>query len=70
MSRESSQKMQILRYMQTHPSISAIEALNLCGCFRLAAIIWILRDEGYDIETTMVGEGQKRYAEYSLKEVA
>lgn len=66
MSRENSQRTQILQYMKTHKSITPIEALNLCGCFRLAAVIWRLREDGYDIETHMVGEGQKQYAEYRL----
>lgn len=68
MSREKSQRTQILQYMKTHKSITPIEALNLCGCFRLAAVIWRLREDGYDIETNMVGEGHKKYAEYKLKE--
>lgn len=65
-----SQREMILEYLQTHDSITALEALKLCGCFRLAAIIWLLRDDGYDIRTKMVGEGNKKYAEYSLNEVA
>ena len=52
--------------MQTHESITALDALKLCGCFRLAAIIWLLREDGYDIETRLVGEGSKKYAEYRL----
>ena len=52
--------------MQTHRSITALDALKLCGCFRLAAIIWLLREDGYDIETRLVGEGSKKYAEYRL----
>ena len=63
---EDSQRACILRYMQTHRSITALDALKLCGCFRLAAIIWLLREDGYDIETRLVGEGSKKYAEYRL----
>lgn len=63
---EDSQRACVLQYMQTHESITALDALRLCGCFRLAAIIWLLREDGYDIETRLVGEGSKKYAEYRL----
>lgn len=66
MSRENTQKMQILSYLKTHSGITPLEALHLCGCFRLAAIIWVLRNEGYDIRTDMVDDGDKRYASYRL----
>lgn len=66
MSRKESQKKQILEYLKTHAGITAIDALNLCGCFRLAAVICRLRKEGWDISTEIYGEGQKRYAFYVL----
>ena len=34
--------------------ITPIQALNLFGCFRLAAIIFNIRAEGYTVETEMV----------------
>jgi len=51
-------------------SITPIEALNLFGCFRLSARILEIRQEGLDIETELVQQGDKRFARYSLKKKA
>ena len=65
---------QILRYMKTHKKgITALEALNLCGCLRLSGRIWDLRSIGYDIKSEMIAvrgaEGETKYvARYSLVE--
>lgn len=67
MDRKESQKDIILEYLKRNDGISAIEALNLCGCFRLASIICILRGEGWNIKTTLIGEGNKKYAWYTLE---
>ena len=52
--------------------ITPIDALALYGCFRLAARINDLRNDGLEIETTIEQQGDKRYARYSLakREVA
>ena len=48
-------------------TITAFEALELYGCFRLAARIKDLRDEGHDIHTERVEvQTGKRIAEYTL----
>lgn len=63
-----SQKQQILEHMQTIGSITPLEALKLCGCFRLSGRIKELRDKGYKIKTTMIDVGEKkRVARYSLE---
>ena len=46
--------------------ISPMYALHKFGCFRLAARISDLRDEGMIIETEMVEYDQKRFARYTL----
>lgn len=53
----------ILDYMQTHKKgITAIDALGLCGCFRLSARIWDLRHKGFVIESRPVrGQNYCRY---------
>lgn len=58
----------VLALLHLNPDgITAIEALNDVGCFRLGARIWDLKAEGYEIEselvTTMTG---KRIARYRL----
>lgn len=65
--KNKSQREQILEHLLTVGSLTPIEALTKYGCFRLAAVIWRLREEGYHIDTYMVGEGQKQYAEYRLR---
>ena len=49
-------------------SITQLEALTQCGCFRLAARIADLRDKGLNVVTDMVTlENGKRVARYFLK---
>jgi len=47
--------------------ITPMQALKLFGCFRLAAVIFNLRAEGFAIETEMVYSGdKKKWASYTL----
>ncbi len=48
-------------------SLTTLEALTMFGCFRLAARISNLRDEGMDIHTEIVEINDKRVARYSIK---
>ena len=64
--------MQVLTYMMEHGSITPLEALRECRCYRLSGRIKNLRDDGYDIVTDRVEyineEGEPRhYARYVLK---
>ena len=57
----------ILKHMR-RKSITPIEALELYGCFRLAARIADLREQGHSIVTSVIHNGNgKRFARYSLK---
>lgn len=64
----------ILEYMRQNGSITPLEALHHCGCFRLGARIFDLKDMGIPIETVMVYENQNgkrtKYARYWLREKA
>ncbi len=62
----------IRAHLESGKSITPIDALALYGCFRLAARINDLRNDGLEIETTIEQQGDKRYARYSLakREVA
>jgi biotin operon repressor len=63
-----SQCSDILAHLKRGP-LSAIEALNSYGCFRLAARIKDLREQGYDIETRDLDlPNGKTVAQYHLKE--
>ena len=62
---KKTQKELCLEYLNKHGSITALEALGGFGCFRLAAIIYKLREDGYVI-TTDINDGKKKYAIYTL----
>ena len=61
-----SQKQHILAHLERHGTITPLEALNLFGCFRLAARIAELRAEGHDIRTCHAPGAAKDYAVYRL----
>ncbi|UOF81040.1 helix-turn-helix domain [Caudoviricetes sp.] len=62
-----SQAQNILAHLEAQGSITAIEALELYGCFRLAARIKDLRDSGHQIETQDVTLGNgKTIAKYTI----
>lgn len=44
----------IIHYMYNNGSITAMEALNYCGCFRLASRIHDIRKLGYNIKVESV----------------
>ncbi|HEY7867371.1 MAG TPA: helix-turn-helix domain-containing protein [Psychromonas sp.] len=60
------QNTQILEHLKNGKKITPIEALNMFGCFRLAAVVFDLKQKGYDIQTTMIKNANKTFAEYSL----
>lgn len=60
------QNNQILEYMKKGNSITAQEALDLFGCFRLAARIKDLKDQGKKIDKVMLANNGKRYAKYFM----
>jgi len=49
-----SQNIKILIALKNGMKLTAIGALNMFGCFRLAARIKDLRDEGYHVESEMI----------------
>lgn len=66
MARTDTQLAIIRNYLTSGKSITPIEALDLCGCFRLSAIIHKLRhNEGYPIlmDQPEASDG-KPYARY------
>ena len=58
---------QIREHLTEGKSITPLEALNKYGCFRLAARISDLRNEGLDIKTELIQKGKMKYAKYVLK---
>lgn len=50
MSKET-KKSKVLAHLQEHGTITSLEAIDLYGATRLSAIIYCLRNEGYNIKT-------------------
>ena len=61
-----SQKENILEYLEIGNKITPLEALYQFGSFRLSAIIFELRQEGYNIITHNKTVDGKTFAEYEL----
>lgn len=63
------QQTQVLNHLKKEP-LTPLVALRKYGTLRLAALIFNLRDEGYNIKTNMVNVGNKKtpkfVAQYSL----
>ncbi len=68
---KDTQCQRIIQYMKDYGSITAAEAMSEFGCYRLAARISDLKNEGYEINRVME-TGKNRYgdsvsyARYSL----
>ena len=65
--RYDSQKSLVLNHLKNDNGITPLEALNKFGAFRLSAIIFDLKKDGYDIDTEIIKNGGKHYANYKLK---
>jgi len=63
-----SQNKKIADYLNKGKKLTPIDALNKFGCFRLAARIADLRNEGMNIKTNTIKlDNNKLIAQYSLK---
>lgn len=60
------QKEKIKKYLLSRKTITPIQALNKFGCFRLAAVIYKLKNEGLKIVTEMEYNKNKQFARYRL----
>ena len=56
----------ILSHLSRRKSLTALQALERFGCFRLAARIYDLREGGYRIESRVIDASGTRIAEYYL----
>lgn len=62
-----SQSHDIYHHLYNIGALTALEALKLYGCFRLASRINDLRREGHNITTITIENNGKRYASYILE---
>lgn len=63
-----SQKTAILRHLKERGSITALEALDLCGSMRLAGRIYELRQEGWDIKERTEKHDGGTHSRYLLEQ--
>ncbi len=63
MCKKSTQEQEILMWLKDGKGLSPIEALNVFGCFRLAARIFNLRRKGHSIRT----DRRNKYTIYYLE---
>lgn len=62
----TTQLAKIRKHLQDGRSITALDALNLYGCFRLSAHIHTLRNEGMNIAMDRIVRNGKWFALYRL----
>ncbi len=63
---KDTQKALILEHLRSGQSLTALDALNRFGCFRLAARCHELRREGIAVQQEMVKRNGKAYAVYRI----
>ena len=63
------QRLLILNHLREKRSITSWDAITMYRITRLSAIIFILRQSGFDIRTEMVKKNKKSYALYLFLEL-
>ena len=66
-SKTHAQTNEILKYLETGRTITALDALKLFGCQRLAARIYDLKKRGYQFKTKLTCIERSVIAEYTLE---
>lgn len=67
---KKTQEEKVLEYLKKHRTITPYQALDLFGCFRLASIIFRIKEDGHEVITQLImkvdadGETMK-YAKYN-----
>lgn len=61
-------KKEVLAYLKTGKAITKLEIIDKFRYINGGDLIFNLRKEGYNIETTMITNGKKRFASYKLIE--
>jgi len=72
MAKKLTQKQKVLRHLQQIGALTPVQAFFDYSIMRLAAIVFDLKEDGYDIETIMLKSTNKfgepvSYAQYKLK---
>jgi hypothetical protein len=63
---KKTQEQMLIRDLEKGKSITALEALNRYGCFRLASRIFDLKKQGWKIDKKAIVKDGKTYAAYFI----
>lgn len=61
-----SQASTVLSHLESRTKITSVEAIGLYGITRLAAVVYNLKKDGHNIQSTMKDGVNAPYAEYTL----
>lgn len=64
--KHNSKKQMILDHLKKGDSITPLEALNKYGSFRLSAVIFNIKELGYETHTEMMHDMETPYARYTI----
>ena len=68
MLRDKTQTLRILGHLKRHGNITSMEAFQKYSATRLSAIIFRLREEGFDIDTRKENKNNKSFGRYVLED--
>lgn len=54
----------ILNHLKFKGSLTPLEALNLYGCLRLAAVVFRLKSRGHIVRTELINKNRKTFSKY------
>lgn len=62
---KKSQKQKVISYIRKHGSITSVEAFKTLGVTRLSAIVFYLKEDGFEIDSvTEVGNNGTHWSKY------
>ena len=64
---KDTQTVKILRHLKRYGAITSMEAFELYYTTRLSAIIFRLREEGFDIDTRRIQHKEANFGKYVLE---
>ena len=65
---KDTQTVKILRHLKRYGSITSLDAFENYRATRLSAIIYRLREEGFDIDTRRIQQKEANFGKYELED--
>ena len=66
--KKNTQTLKILRHLKTYKNITSLDAFEMFKATRLSAIIYRLREEGFDIDTRRILHNEANFGKYVLED--